>query len=88
MLHNFGKIYWPRIVPCNPARNYVCVLGGLHLDTNRVSRQFLEVNIETQAATVMPMMPEPRFGHAAISLGEDIYVTGGIRDMSHEMGLR
>ena len=88
VVHNFGKIYWPRIVPCNPARNYVYVLGGLHLETNRVSKQFLEVNTDTQAATVMPQMPEPRFGHAAISLGEDLFVTGGIRDMSHDMGLR
>ena len=43
VVHNFGKIYWPRIVPCNPARNYVYVLGGLHLETNRVSKQFLAI---------------------------------------------
>ena len=33
-------------------------------------------------------MPEPRFAHAAVALGEDLYVTGGIRDMSHDMCMR
>ena len=33
-------------------------------------------------------MPEPRFCHAAIHVRETIYVTGGIADMMHPMGMR
>ena len=36
----------------------------------------------------MPKMPEPRFAHAAVALGEDLYVTGGIKDMCHDMQMR
>ena len=33
-------------------------------------------------------MPEPRYAHAAIMIKEEIYVTGGIPDMMHPMGMR
>ena len=33
-------------------------------------------------------MPEPRFGHAAIIVKDELYVTGGISDMMWEMGMR
>ena len=33
-------------------------------------------------------MPEPRYAHAAIMVKENIYVTGGIADMMHPMGMR
>ena len=33
-------------------------------------------------------MPEPRYAHAAIMVKENIYVTGGISEMMHPMGMR
>ena len=33
-------------------------------------------------------MPEPRYAHAALMLKENIYVTGGIKEMMHPMGMR
>ena len=33
-------------------------------------------------------MPEPRYAHSAIMIKETIYVTGGIAEMMHPMGMR
>ena len=33
-------------------------------------------------------MPEPRYAHAAVIVKDNIYVTGGIEEMMHPMGMR
>ena len=69
-------------------RNYIYVTGGLHLANHKVSDQCLEINLETNGAITRSKMPEPRYAHAAIMIKETIYVTGGIADMMHPMGMR
>ena len=73
---------------CNPNREYCYILGGLRISDNKVSFQNLEVNLKTKSALVRDQMPEPRYAHAAIMVKENIYVTGGISEMMHPMGMR
>ena len=73
---------------CNPNRDYCYILGGLRISDNKVSFQNLEVNLKTNSALVRARMPEPRYAHAAIMVKESIYVTGGISEMMHSMGMR
>jgi len=69
-------------------RNYFYVTGGLNYNNHKVSDQCLEINLDTKGAITRTKMPEPRFGHAAIMVKETMYVTGGIADMMHPMGMR
>ena len=66
--HDFSKIYWPRIVMCNPNRDYCYILGGLRITDNKVSPQNLEINLKTKGAIVREQMPEPRYAHSAIMI--------------------
>ena len=86
--HDFSKIYWPRIVMCNPNRDYCYILGGIRISDNKVSAQNLEVNLKNQKAIVRAQMPEPKYCHGAIMVKDSIYVTGGIEEMMHPMGMR
>ena len=86
--HNFSSTYWPRIVMGNPNRDYCWIIGGLRISDNKVSSMNLEVNLKTQKAFVRPFMPEPRYAHAAVMVKQWIYVTGGIEEMMHRMGMR
>ena len=69
-------------------RNYVYITGGLNLNNHKVSDQCLEINMETRGAIVRNKIPEPRYAHGAIMIKENMYVTGGIADMMHPMGMR
>ena len=86
--YNFGSVKWPRISLCKPNRNFLYITGGLSGITNRVFDQCLEVNLDSRSVITRNKMPEPRFAHAAIILNETLYVTGGIPDMMHSMGMR
>ena len=48
----------------------------------------IEVNLDTNGIIKRKNMPEPRYCHAAIMLKETIYITGGISDMMHPIGMR
>ena len=69
-------------------RDYIFITGGLNINNYKVSDQCLEININTKGAIRRANMPEARFGHAAIMVKETMYVTGGIPDMMHPMGMR
>jgi len=84
---DMSKIIWPRITPLEHIKGYMLVTGGLNEETNEISNQCLELNEEMYATRRSPM-PEPRYGHAQVIVKDKLYVTGGISDMMHEMGMR
>ena len=63
------------------------ITGGLDDKNKRISDQCIEVS-RNMYAKKRCSMPEPRYAHAQVIVKQSLYVTGGINDLMHEMGMR
>ena len=66
----------------------VYISGGIRAKNNEVLNEFYDCNVFLNNLVPRKPMPEARYAHAASCIQEYIVITGGVKTMMHNMGLR